>query len=214
MRGLYAVVDVDFLEHRGIPLEPFAARVISAVPAAVQLRAKRARPRDILTWLHSLRALTVARGVPLFANDRPDLAVLSRCDGVHVGQEDLHVRDVRRFAPSLRVGVSTHDLEQLRDALALRPDYVAFGPVFATRSKENPDPVVGLSGLARASELSRQAGIPLVAIGGIDIDRAREVGALADMGAVIAALVPEDGDLAGVTARAAELHEELIDGRP
>lgn len=209
MRGLYAIVDADFLEQRRIPLVPFAERVISARPAVVQVRAKRARPRDVLTWLRALRPLTKERGVLLFANDRPDLAVLSQADGVHVGQDDLGVDEVRRFAPSLRVGVSTHGERQLESALARRPDYVAFGPVFATASKERPDSVVGVDGLTRASVLARAAVIPLVAIGGIDSERARVIAPLVEMGAAIAALVPEGDELDAVAERVRALHIAL-----
>jgi thiamine-phosphate pyrophosphorylase len=209
MRGLYAIVDADFLERRGVPLVAFAERVISARPVAVQLRAKRAQARDILAWLRAIRPAATARGVLLFANDRPDLAALSGCDGVHVGQRDLGVGDVRRVAPKLRVGISTHEEEELRAALALRPDYVAFGPVFETTSKERPEPIVGLPALSRVSVHCRAAGIPLVAIGGIDDARAAEVAPFADMGAIIGGLMPPGSSLDGVTGRAAALHRAL-----
>jgi len=208
VRGLYAIVDADFLGARGVPLVPFAERVISARPAAVQLRAKGAGAGDTVRWLRRLRPLCDAAGVLLFANDRPDLAVLARCDGVHVGQEDLSVEDVRRFSPSLRVGLSTHDEGQLRAALALRPDYVAFGPVFPTASKAQPSSVVGLDALGEAFALCRAAGIPLVAIGGIDVPRASAVATRADMGAVIAALLPDEG-IEGVGRRADQLARAL-----
>jgi thiamine-phosphate pyrophosphorylase len=209
MRGLYAIIDADFLERRGVPLPAFAERVISAKPIAVQLRAKRAQPRDILTWLRTIRPAATAHGVLLFANDRPDLAVLSGCDGVHVGQRDLDVADVRRIAPGLRVGISTHDDAELHAALAARPEYVAFGPVFGTTSKERPEPVAGVPALARASVACRAAGIPLVAIGGIDEARAAEVAPLIDMGAIISGLLPEGSGLEDVTERAAALHRAL-----
>jgi thiamine-phosphate pyrophosphorylase len=204
MRGLYAIVDVDFLRRAGISPLPFAEAVLSAKPAVLQLRAKSEGARATLSLLDALVPLCRAAGVPLFANDRPDLAVLSGCDGVHVGQTDLTVADVRRFAPSLRIGISTHDPAQLAAALASRPDYVAYGPVFSTSSKENPDPVVGLEGLASAARLSAAAHVPLVAIGGIDVARARDVARVANLAAVISALLPADG-LAGVAARSAEL---------
>ena len=204
MRGLYAIVDADFLEARSVPLVPFAERVLMGRPGIVQLRAKHALGRQTLEWLRALRPLCTRAGALLFANDRPDLAILSGCDGVHVGQGDLPVHHVRRFAPSLRVGVSTHNEDELIRALADRPEYVAYGPVFPTMSKGQPDPVVGVDGLARAGELSRRAGVPLVAIGGIDLARAPSVAPHAALGAVISALLPADG-LAGVTGRVREL---------
>jgi thiamine-phosphate pyrophosphorylase len=150
-----------------------------------------------------VRPLATAAGVLLFANDRPDLAVLAACDGVHVGQDDVPVADVRRFAPGLRVGVSTHDLVQLEQALATGPDYVAFGPVFVTVSKERPDPTVGLDGLVRAAALVAGR-IPLVAIGGITRERAPEVARVADAVAILSELVPDSG-LAGILDRVRSL---------
>jgi thiamine-phosphate pyrophosphorylase len=153
--------------------------------------------------------LCAGRGTALFANDRPDLALLARCTGVHVGQDDLSVHDVRAVAPTLRIGVSTHDLEQLRLALDQRPDYVAFGPIFATRSKLRPDPVVGIDGLARAKALSIAAGVPIVAIGGIAQSNAGQVAKMGVCGAVIGAILPADGDLEGVSRIAVRLQAAL-----
>ena len=207
MRGLYAIIDTASLLALEIsPLE-FARRVLEARPAALQLRAKQLRARETLALLGDLRPLASKAGTPLFANDRPDLALLAGCDGVHVGQDDLPVGMVRRFARGLRVGVSTHDLEQLEAALTEAPDYVAFGPLFATRSKADPDPVVGIDGLKRARKLC--ADRPLVAIGGIDLERAPEVAHYADCGAVISALLPPEGDLDKVADQARELHLAL-----
>jgi thiamine-phosphate pyrophosphorylase len=208
VRGLYAILDVDFLRAAGVELLPFAEAVLGSRPVAVQLRSKSDGPRETLERLRALRPLCTAAGVPLFANDRPDLAVLAGCDGVHVGQHDLAVADVRAFAPSLKVGVSTHDPAQLEAALALGPDYVAYGPVFATSSKANPDPVVGLEGLALAGSRCRARGIPLVAIGGIDLGRAPDVARHAEQAAVIGALLPPNG-LPGVAERAAALARAL-----
>jgi thiamine-phosphate pyrophosphorylase len=208
MRGLYAIADVDFLRSQGVSPLLFAEAVLAARPAVLQLRAKSDPPQDVVELLRALRPLCDRYRVPLFANDRPDLAVLAGCDGVHVGQEDLEVRDVRDFAPSLLVGVSTHNPVQLEEALSARPDYVAFGPVFATSSKEKPDPVVGISGLRDAGSRARGSGVPLVAIGGIDVARAGDVAAHADLGAVIRGLLPPEG-LVGVSARAEELGRAL-----
>jgi thiamine-phosphate diphosphorylase len=177
----------------------------------LQLRAKELGARETLELLRALVPLCRAAGTLLFANDRPDLAVLSGADGVHVGQSDLAIADVRRFAPALKIGASTHDDDELDRALAERPDYVAFGPVFPTSSKANPEPVVGLERLARAKERASAAGIPLVAIGGIDHDRAPSIARLGLPAAVISALVPEDGNLGRVTELARNLARRLDD---
>jgi thiamine-phosphate pyrophosphorylase len=202
VRGLYPIVDVTSLERRSISVLEYAKALLVARPHLLQLRAKKSSSRDTLALLRALRPLCKEAGTWLFANDRPDLALLAECDGVHVGQTDLSLAEVRRVAPGLKVGVSTHDLVQLEAALAERPDYVAFGPVFGTSSKENPDAVVGLDGLARAAERAESAGIPLVAIGGITLERAPAIGERRALAAVIAALLPDGDDLTDTTRKA------------
>ncbi|HEY0464841.1 MAG TPA: thiamine phosphate synthase [Polyangiaceae bacterium] len=217
MRGLYPIVDVDSLRELGTqpplfslaPLVAFAERVLSARPPLLQLRAKHENTRDTLALLRALRPLCTAFGTRLIANDRPDLAVLAGCDGVHIGQDDLPLPLVRLLAPGLLVGVSTHTLEQVAAALAEKPDYIAFGPIFSTASKERADPSVGLTLLAQAHAAARAVGIPLVAIGGINLERARQVAAHSEMAAVIAALSPKRGSLEGVSEAARALHATL-----
>jgi thiamine-phosphate pyrophosphorylase len=123
-------------------------------------------------------------------NDRADLCLAAGFDGVHVGQEDLSPEGARRvIGLDLILGVSTHNPEQLREADWSFVDYIAFGPVFATSSKENPDPVVGISGVRQARALTSK---PLVAIGGITRQNARSViDAGADSVAVISDLLPD-----------------------
>src|SRR5262245_36280292 len=212
-RGLYPIVDVDAVRARGLSTLDFAAQVLAARPGLLQLRAKTLGSRETLELLRALLPICRAAGALLFANDRPYLSVLAGVDGVHVGQADLTVSDVRRFAPSLAVGVSTHDATELDRALAERPDYVAFGPVFATTTKTNPEPVVGLDELARARERAHAAGIPLVAIGGIDRERAPSIARLGILGAVIGALIPDDSALDRVRDIAREL-DHLLGGDP
>jgi thiamine-phosphate pyrophosphorylase len=204
VKGLYAILDLDLSSQRGLDPLALAAELLAARPAALQLRAKSAGARETLGTLRELTARAAPLGVPIFANDRPDLALLAGCSGVHVGQSDLTPSDVRRLAPGLAVGISTHDLRQLEQALLERPAYIAFGPIFRTSSKPDHEPVVGLAALADAARRCRAAGIPLVAIGGITRDNLAEVAAHADMIAVISALVPADG-LLGVRREAAAL---------
>jgi thiamine-phosphate pyrophosphorylase len=202
MKGLYAIVDTKLLDRRGTdPLE-YARAVLEARPAALQLRAKDLPARAILALLRALGPMCRQVGVPLVANDRADLAALAGCDAVHIGQEDLPYALVHRIAPQLAVGISTHSVAQLERALASRPRYVAYGPVFETSSKTNPDPIVGVDGLAQASRLARQNGTPLVAIGGITLARVREIAHRADAFAVIADLYPDGATLRDVSERA------------
>jgi thiamine-phosphate pyrophosphorylase len=151
--------------------------------------------REIAPYAH-------AAGVPLYANDRPDVAVLSGCDGVHLGQTDMAVDVARRLAPGIAIGLSTHDPAQLEKALAARPTYVAMGPVFPTHTKENADPVVGLDALRTAHETTKRAGIPLVAIGGISLFTLERVREACDAVAVISDLTKDARTLDDVVARA------------
>ncbi len=218
MRGLYAIVDVGSLAARRIDPVAFAAAVLRVRPAALQVRAKDLPARETLALMRELAPMCHGAGVPLVADDWPDLAILAGCDGVHVGQTDMPIDRVRRIAPGLAVGVSTHNLEQLDAALAVRPLYVAYGPVFETSTKKHPDPVVGVAGLRTAHAHAAAAGVPLVGIGGITRERARELVGLVDAVAVVAELIPPvvvagtarivaADVLRDVTARANALHE-------
>jgi thiamine-phosphate pyrophosphorylase len=220
MRGLYAIVDLDALARCGLDPLAFAERLLAARPAALQLRDKAGGAARTLALLRALAPRCKAAGVPLFANDRPDLALLAGCEGVHVGQDDLPVEMVRALAArcggaSLRVGLSTHDAAQVEAALREPLDYLAIGPIFPTASKDRPSPVVGLEGLRALAARVREArpGLPIVAIGGVTLDNAAAVGAIADAVAVIGALSPPgDTSLDGVTARATLLHAAILGG--
>jgi thiamine-phosphate pyrophosphorylase len=162
----------------------------------VQLRAKSATTGERVRMLEAMAPLTRAANVPLVVNDDLDAALVA-ADGVHLGQHDPGADDldtVRQAAAKagrmgLLVGVSTHDREQLLRALEQRPDYVAMGPVAPTRSKANPDPVVGFEGLLEACRLTTR---PLVAIGGLDRETGAEaIGLGAHAVAIISALVAD-----------------------
>lgn len=212
MRGLYAIIDVTSLAALSLPIVEVAKAVAEARPAAMQLRAKDASARETLTLLRAIHPFCLRASVPLFANDRVDLALAAGCEGVHVGQTDLPIEVVRKIAPHLRIGVSTHDVSQVDEAIESRPDYLAFGPVYATKSKANPDPVVGREALA---DIVRRSPLPVVAIGGIDAERAREIGEVCPVAAVIGALIPDGigpGDMKEVTKRSRELHQALLGG--
>src|SRR5581483_7358966 len=205
MRGLYAIVDLGTLKRRGIDPLDFARAVLDARPAVMQLRAKDALPRETLCILRALGPMCRQARVPLVCNDRADLAVLAGCDMVHVGQTDAAPDLVRRIAPGLGMGISTHDIRQLEVALATHQTYVAYGPIFDTKTKIDPDPVVGIDGLRSARKVA--GSVPLVAIGGITLENASAVSELADMGAIINGLI-DDGaanDFASVTKRARAL---------
>jgi len=137
---------------------------------------------------------TGASGTPkpvtLIMNDRADLCLAADFDGLHVGQDDLFPESARTIIGADRLlGVSTHNPDQLNEADLTSTDYLAIGPVFATTSKQNPDPVIGLEGVRRARSLTRK---PLVAIGGITRGNAASIiEAGADSVAVISDLLPD-----------------------
>ncbi len=160
----------------------------------LQYRNKSGNARQMLDDARELKRL-VGERVRLIMNDRADLCVATDFDGLHVGQDDLSPEAARRIigggshGKARWLGVSTHNPEQLAEADRTSADYLAIGPVFATSSKANPDPVVGLEGVRRARELTRK---PLVAIGGITRANARAViDAGADAVAVISDLLRE-----------------------
>lgn len=217
MRGLYAIIDVASLAHLQLDVLPFAEAVLQAQPAALQLRDKRHNARATLALLQQLAPLCRRYGVPLFANDRADLAALAGCDGVHVGQDDLppvHARAVANaFGRRALVGLSIHNLAQLEEAEDIPLDYLAFGPVFDTQSKARPDPTLGLDGLAALVAAASPRQLPWLAIGGITPENAAAVAEHNPCGAVIGALLPPDADAddwaAAVTAQARLLHRLL-----
>lgn len=186
---LYAIMDPA--QSGGRPPEQVCESLLRAGVRLIQYRDKTSSPREVFE-ICSRIAGRIRQAEGLFiVNDRADIARAVEADGVHVGQDDLPVNLARRvMGPDRLVGFSTHDLEQVRAADRSTADYIAFGPVFETRSKEKPDPVVGLEGLRQARQATSK---PLVAIGGITVENAREViGAGADSVAVIRSLVAAD----------------------
>jgi thiamine-phosphate pyrophosphorylase len=213
---LYPIIDRETLDARGVGVGEFAAELAAAGVRMVQYRDKVGGPREVLRGAAEVSAAFAGVDCVLVMNDRADLAVLAGWRSVHVGQGDLGVEDVRvvlgtRSRSSAEsadergtqvVGVSTHTAEQVRAVCEptsrknrdvghpeCGPDYVAIGPVFATGTKADAEPVVGLEGVRRARTLTKR---PLVAIGGITVENARSViEAGADSVAVIGGLFVE-----------------------
>jgi thiamine-phosphate pyrophosphorylase len=160
---------------------------VNAGVTLIQYRNKFGTAREILSHARELKR-ALAPQVTFFLNDRADLCLAVGFDGVHVGQDDLTPEAARLVVGDQKlVGVSTHNAAQLKEADQAPVDYLAIGPIFATRSKENPDPVVGLEGLRAVRKLTSK---PLVAIGGITRDNCRSViDSGADSVAVIADLL-------------------------
>lgn len=157
LRGFYAILDRDDAKLARDLVGPGGARVL-------QIRIKPGDARTQLAVARMARPICDEAGALLIVNDRIDVALAARADGVHLGQTDLPLADARRIAPGMIIGVSTHDVVQVEAAAGA--DYLGFGPVFATRTKQNPEPVQGLAGLRAAVAAAR--GTPIVAIGGIE----------------------------------------------
>jgi thiamine-phosphate pyrophosphorylase len=167
---LYVILDAALLT---IPETDCAQRLAEAGVRLIQYRRKSAPSRELLDSSSRLAALLIPRGVTFIVNDRTDVAFLAGASGVHIGQEDLEVEAARGvIGPSNLVGVSTHNHEQFQRATATSVDYIAVGPIFSTSTKANPDPVVGTGFIRRIRPLTDK---PIVAIGGITLERAPEV---------------------------------------
>jgi thiamine-phosphate pyrophosphorylase len=164
-----------------------AEELASSGCTLLQYRNKEGNARQMLDQARELKSRLVPN-INLIMNDRADLCLAAGFDGLHIGQDDLSPESARRIiGPDRWLGVSTHNPEQLSEADKTSADYLAIGPIFATSSKANPDPVVGLDGVRQARELTRK---PLVAIGGITRANARSViDAGADSVAVISDLL-------------------------
>lgn len=187
---LYAIVDAACFASSADPvlaMSGCARELVAAGVTLIQYRNKSGNAREMLSQARELRRVA-PESVHLVMNDRADLCLAADFDGVHVGQDDLSPASVRGILGGKRwVGVSTHNPAQVREADGWPVDYVAVGPVFATTSKANPDPVIGVEGVRLARSLTSK---PLVAIGGITRENCREViAAGADSVAVISDLV-------------------------
>ncbi len=194
---LYGITDQA--SARGRSDEEVAKALIRGGIDVLQYRAKQVPAREQLATAIRLRALTQAKGLPFIVNDRIDLAVACGADGVHLGQDDLPVSAARLMVgQDLIVGISTHSLDQALRAEAEGADYIGFGPVYPTATKQDAQ-AVGLEPLA---EVLAQVRIPVVAIGGIQLDRLE---ALARTGtrcvAVVSALTGAEDVAAATRAR-------------
>jgi thiamine-phosphate pyrophosphorylase len=199
---VYPILDTESLSRRGCPFSDAAEAWLDAGAGILQLRHKGHWGRALFEEARRIAALCRARDALFVIDDRADMAALLDA-GVHVGQDDLAPADARRIVgPDAVLGFSSHNVDQLCRATAEPVTYIAFGPVFPTLSKRNPDPVVGLAELRRCRELT---GKPLVAIGGINRDNAQAVWAAgADAVAVISDLLPD-------TCEPQSLHRRMME---
>ncbi len=172
--GFYGIIDRNDPELARQLVDPDlgGAKVL-------QLRMKTASSQQLYDTAVMVRQVTEQYGALFVVNDRVDIAIASGADGVHLGQEDLPPQDARAIARKkvedrhFVIGYSTHNAEQVKAAANMPVDYLGFGPVYATSTKQDPDPVCGLETLQQAVELAGTT--PVVAIGGITADNSAEV---------------------------------------
>jgi|SRR5579859_112498 len=186
---LYTIIDAGgFADGKNALRQAidFAQQLLEGGATLIQYRNKKSGAIEMLSHVRELRRALGAHAT-LIMNDRADLCLACGCDGVHLGQEDLSVEGARSIVGEMAlVGISTHNLQQISQADQTSADYIAVGPVFATRTKANPEPVVGLE-LIRAARKTTSK--PVVAIGGITSANCRSViEAGADSVAVISEL--------------------------
>jgi thiamine-phosphate pyrophosphorylase len=164
---LYPIIDLEVSRH---PLEGLLEAFAATGLPWIQLRDKKSNSRQLFANAQRVVDLGQRLGLTVIVNDRADIASMSGADGVHIGQEDLPVEHARRIVgPEKIVGYSTHNLAQALEAEQSSADYLAIGPVFATTSKANPDPVVSWQELREIRSRVRK---PMVAIGGITSENA------------------------------------------
>ena len=166
--GLYLVMTNPVVGY-----ERCCEAAVRANVRMVQLRMKD-RPRDeVVAVARTCRAITAGSSTNFIVNDDPSIAAEVGADGVHVGQDDMPVAEVRARYPELKiVGLSTHNPEQAKAAIAQKPDYIGCGPVWATPTKDIPDPTLGVETAVR---MAMSVPFPAVCIGGIDFDRLPEL---------------------------------------
>jgi len=195
---IYPITDVSL---SGISHAQQVERLIAGGATFIQLREKHASPREFFEAAKPAVEIALKHDVKIIINDRVDIARALGVDGVHLGQDDLPPNVARQILGSdAIIGYSTHSVEQAIEAASFGVNYIAIGPIFATTTKGNPDPVVGLGGL---TEVKKNIGeIPLVAIGGIGLDNIRDVMAAgADSAALISAIVSEPTTISAKTAQ-------------
>jgi thiamine-phosphate pyrophosphorylase len=179
---IYPITDTQIAK---LPHAEQVKELIKGGARFIQLREKYASSLDFYTQAEETLIIARKQNVKIIINDRVDIALALKADGVHLGQDDLPPEEARRIlGKNAIIGFSTHSVSQAIEAARLPIDYLAIGPVFSTKTKEDPDEVVGLEGLRKVSE--SVGNFPLVAIGGINLDNFQQV---LDAGANSVALI-------------------------
>jgi thiamine-phosphate pyrophosphorylase len=183
-------------------------KLIAGGAELIQLRDKHASPREFYKQAVECVRIAHDQNVRIIVNDRADIALAAKADGVHLGQDDMPPEKARvLLGDKAIIGFSTHSVEQAKLAARLPIDYIAIGPIFATKTKENPDPIVGLDGLRDVK--TTVGNLPVVAIGGIDESNLHEVFAAgADSAAMIGTIASDAEQIASQMARLTSLIDQ------
>ncbi len=196
----YPILDTALLRARSIPVPDAARALLSAGAGILQYRHKDVWTQADYDEAEEVSGLCGQAGIPFLVNDRADFAKLLGA-ALHIGQDDLPPAAARKIVGDVMLGLSTHNRRQLSFGEEEPVDYLSLGPIFTTTSKQNPDPVLGVSGLKKLRPLTAK---PIVAIGGITLENAAEtIAAGADSLAVISGFVPEDASILQIEKRAA-----------
>jgi thiamine-phosphate pyrophosphorylase len=185
---LYVICDAEVCERAGWSLADFASACLDGGARFLQVRAKQVSGRDFLDATTVIVRRADGSGALIVVNDRADIARLAGAGGVHVGQEDLSPAAVRAVAGAVVIGLSTHTPAQMEAAVQQPVSYVAVGPVFGTATKATGHEPIGLDRVRAAAVRTAERDLPLVAIGGITLDRAP---ALIDAGAQAVAVISD-----------------------
>jgi thiamine-phosphate pyrophosphorylase len=157
--GIYIIIT-----NPQLPYITIAEKCVYHGIKMLQLREKNLSDRDLIKIGKEIRSITKGTGTNFVVNDRPDIAAICDADFLHLGQDDISIEDARKVVGNMKIGLSTHSIEQVKSALKKKPDYIGFGPIYPTNAKAKPDKPVGIEQLKQVLAF---ANVPVVAIGGI-----------------------------------------------
>ena len=165
--GLYIIITKPYLPHTYI-----AEKCVALGIKMLQLREKYLPDRDLIKVGKDIRSITKGTCTKFIINDRPDIAAICEADQLHLGQDDISIEDARKVVGDMKIGLSTHSIEQAKEALKHKPSYIGFGPVYSTNAKAIPDKPVGTEQLKEVLDFSD---VPVIAIGGIFPENIKDV---------------------------------------
>ena len=157
--GIYIIIT-----NPQLPYATIAEKCVYHGIKMLQLREKHLPDKELIKIGKEIRSITKGTSTNFVVNDRPDIAAICEADYLHLGQDDISVEDARKVVGTMKIGLSTHSIEQAKEALSKTPDYIGFGPVYPTITKAKPDKPVGTKQLQQVLEFSN---VPVVTIGGI-----------------------------------------------